>query len=86
MSRTELLLIVLGGVFVMDTMTVLIQTTFFKLSRKLTGTGKRIFPFTPIHHHFETIWGEAAMVIRVWILCGVCVLAGLAIFYAAWAG
>lgn len=85
MSRTELLLVVIGGVFVMDTMTVIIQTAYFKLTRKLTGTGKRIFPFTPIHHHFETIWGEAAMVIRVWIICGVCVLAGLIIFYAAWA-
>lgn len=86
MSRTELLLVVIGGLFVMDTMTVLIQTTYFKLTRRLTGTGKRIFPITPIHHHFEDIWGEAAMVIRFWVICGVSVLAGLLIFYAAWLG
>lgn len=86
MSRTELLLIVIGGVFVMDTLTVVIQTTFFKLTRRVTGTGKRVFPFTPIHHHFEAMWGEAAMVIRVWIICGVCVLTGLALLYAAWMG
>lgn len=84
MSRTELLLIVLGGIFVLDTMTVLIQRYYFKLTRLLTGTPKRIFPIAPIHHYFDDIWGEAAMVIRMWIVCGVCVLAGLGIFYVAW--
>lgn len=84
MSRTELLLAVIGGLFVLDTMTVLIQRYYFKATRRLTGTGKRIFPIAPIHHHFDDKWGEAAMVIRLWILCGLCVLAGLAIFYATW--
>lgn len=84
MTRTEILLVVIGGLFVMDTLTVVIQTLYFKLTRRITGKGKRIFPITPIHHHFENIWGEAAMVIRFWIICGVCVMAGLTIFYAAW--
>lgn len=86
MSRTEILLVVIGGLFVLDTMTVVIQTLHFKLTRRLTGRGKRIFPITPIHHHFEDVWGETAMVIRFWIICGVCVTAGLTIFYAAWLG
>lgn len=86
MSRTELLLIVIGGLFVLDTMTVVIQMLYFKLTRRLTGEGKRIFPITPIHHHFEDVWGEAALVIRFWVICGVCVMFGLAIFYAAWLG
>lgn len=84
MSRTEILLVVVGGLFVLDTMTVVIQMVYFKLTRRLTGKGQRIFPITPIHHHFEDIWGETAMVIRFWIICGVCVIAGLGIFYAAW--
>ncbi len=86
MSRTEILMALIAGLFVMDTLTVLLQTTWFKLTRKLTGKGQRIFPITPIHHHLEDIWGEAAMVIRFWIICGVCVTGGLAIFYAAWLG
>ncbi|MGJ6981603.1 phospho-N-acetylmuramoyl-pentapeptide-transferase [Aestuariimicrobium soli] len=84
MSRTELLMVVIAGVFVFDIMTVILQTSWFKLTRRLTGVGKRIFPITPIHHHFEDRWGEAALVIRFWIIAGSCVMAGLALFYADW--
>ncbi len=84
MTRTELLLILVGGVFVMGTASVMLQVTWFKLTRRLTGTPKRLFPITPIHHTFDMAWGEVTMVIRFWIMCGLCVAAGLGVFYAEW--
>nr|WP_246416132.1 phospho-N-acetylmuramoyl-pentapeptide-transferase [Nocardioides luti] len=87
MSRTELLMAVIGGLFVMETMSVLLQMSYFKLTRRLTGTGRRIFRIAPIHHHFEHLgWDEVNVVIRFWIIAGLCVVAGLAIFYADWLG
>lgn len=85
MSRTELLMAVIAGLFVMETMSVIIQMTWFKLTRRFTGTGRRIFRIAPIHHHFEHLgWDEVTVVVRFWIISGLCVGAGLAIFYAAW--
>jgi len=84
LTRTELLLIVLGGVFVMETVSVMLQVTWFKATRRLTGTGRRLFRIAPIHHHFEMIWEEVTVVIRFWILAGLCVAGGLGIFYAEW--
>jgi phospho-N-acetylmuramoyl-pentapeptide-transferase len=84
MGDTELLLIVLGGVFVMETVSVMLQVTWFKATRRLTGTGRRLFRIAPIHHHFEMIWEEVTVVIRFWILAGLCVAGGLGIFYAEW--
>ncbi len=85
MSRTELLMVVIAGLFVMETMSVLLQMSYFKVTRRLTGTGRRIFRIAPIHHHFEHLgWDEVTVVIRFWIIAGVCVLAGLGIFYADW--
>ncbi|MCM3514038.1 MULTISPECIES: phospho-N-acetylmuramoyl-pentapeptide-transferase [Nocardioides] len=84
LSRTELLLIVLGGVFVMETVSVMLQVTWFKATRRLTGTGKRLFRIAPIHHHFEMVWDEITVVIRFWIITGLCVAGGLGIFYAEW--
>ena len=85
MSHTEFLLIILGGLFVMETSAVMMQVGWFKLSRKLTGTPKRIFRMTPIHHHFELLgWEQVTVVIRFWIITGLCVAAGLGIFYAEW--
>lgn len=79
LSRTELLVVVLGGVFVMETLSVMIQVTSFK------STGKRVFKMTPIHHHFELLgWPEVNVVIRFWILGGLFVGAGLALFYTDW--
>ncbi|MFN8192052.1 MAG: phospho-N-acetylmuramoyl-pentapeptide-transferase [Nocardioidaceae bacterium] len=85
MSRTEVLMAVIAGVFVLETLSVLLQVGYFKLTRRLTGTGRRIFRITPIHHHFEHIgWDEANVVIRFWVIAGLFVAAGLGVFYAAW--
>lgn len=78
--RTELLLILLGGLFVIVALSVIIQISFFKL----TG-GKRIFRMAPLHHHFELKgWGEVTIVVRFWIIGGISVAAGLGLFYAQW--
>jgi phospho-N-acetylmuramoyl-pentapeptide-transferase len=78
--RIELLLIPLGGLFVIITMSVIIQTVYFKLSG-----GKRVFRMAPLQHHFELMgWGEVTIVIRFWIIAGLCVAAGLGLFYADW--
>jgi phospho-N-acetylmuramoyl-pentapeptide-transferase len=85
MSRTELLMAVIAGLFVLETMSVLLQMSYFKLTRRLTGTGRRIFRIAPIHHHFEHAgWDEVTVVIRFWIIAGIFVAAGLGIFYASW--
>ncbi len=76
-TRTELLLIVLGGLFVMETVSVILQVASFKL------TGKRVFNMAPIHHHFELAgWPETTVIIRFWIIGGLMVALGLGLFYA----
>jgi phospho-N-acetylmuramoyl-pentapeptide-transferase len=61
-------------------MSVLIQTGYFKLSG-----GKRVFKMAPLHHHFELIgWAQITIVIRFWIIAGLCVAIGLGLFYAQW--
>ncbi|TXH41531.1 MAG: phospho-N-acetylmuramoyl-pentapeptide-transferase [Actinobacteria bacterium] len=78
-SQTELLLILLGGVFLMTTMSVILQVGSFKL------TGKRMFRMAPLHHHFELKgWGEVTIVTRFWILQALFVGLGLSLFYAEW--
>jgi len=85
MSRTEILMAVIGGLFVFETVCVLLQMSYFKLTRRLTGTGRRIFRIAPIHHHFEHAgWDEATVVIRFWTIAGLCVASGLGLFYASW--
>jgi len=85
MSRTELLMVVIAGLFVLETVSVLLQMTYFKLTKRITGTGRRIFRIAPIHHHFEHLgWDEVTVVIRFWIISGICVAVGLGIFYASW--
>jgi phospho-N-acetylmuramoyl-pentapeptide-transferase len=87
MSRTELLMTVIAGLFVFEALCVLMQMSYFKLTRRITGTGRRIFRIAPIHHHFEHLgWDEVTVVIRFWIIAGICVATGLGIFYAAWLG
>ncbi len=79
MSRTELLMVILGGLFVMVTLSVIIQVASFKM------TGKRVFRMAPLQHHFELLgWQEVTIVIRFWIICGLFVALGLGIFYAEW--
>jgi phospho-N-acetylmuramoyl-pentapeptide-transferase len=78
--RIELLLIPLGGLFVIISASVILQVAYFKISG-----GKRIFKMAPLQHHFELMgWGEVTIVLRFWIIAGLCVAAGLALFYAQW--
>jgi phospho-N-acetylmuramoyl-pentapeptide-transferase len=78
-SKTQLLLLILGGLFVLITASVIIQVTSFKL------TGRRVFKMTPLHHHFELLgWPETTIVVRFWMVSGLCVALGLALFYAEW--
>uniref|UniRef100_A0AAU2JKZ9 Phospho-N-acetylmuramoyl-pentapeptide-transferase n=1 Tax=Streptomyces sp. NBC_00049 TaxID=2903617 RepID=A0AAU2JKZ9_9ACTN len=79
-SRTEFLMALLGGLFVLITMSVVIQVGSFKL------TGKRVFRMAPLQHHFELKgWSEVLVVVRFWIIQGMCVIVGLGLFYAGWA-
>jgi phospho-N-acetylmuramoyl-pentapeptide-transferase len=79
-TRTELLLVILGGLLVIEVASVILQVSFFKLTK-----GKRIFKMSPIHHHFELLnWAQVTIVMRFWIICGLFVAAGLGIFYAEW--
>jgi phospho-N-acetylmuramoyl-pentapeptide-transferase len=85
LTRTELLMAILGGLFVAITLSVMLQVTWFKASRRFTGTGKRIFRMAPLQHHFELLgWAEVTIVIRFWIITGLSVAVGLGIFYAEW--
>ena len=78
-TRTELLLVLMGGLFLLTTLSVIMQVTSFKL------TGKRMFRMAPLHHHFELKgWGEVTIVVRFWILQGLFIGLGLALFYAEW--
>jgi phospho-N-acetylmuramoyl-pentapeptide-transferase len=78
-TRTEVLLLLLGGLFAIITLSVIIQVLAFKL------TGRRVFRMAPLQHHFELVgWNEITIVIRFWIIAGLCVAFGLAVFYAEW--
>ncbi len=78
-TRTELLLPLFGGLYVIITLSVILQVTSFKLR------GKRVFRMAPLHHHFEILgWPEILIVVRFWIIQGVCVAAAMAVFYAEW--
>jgi phospho-N-acetylmuramoyl-pentapeptide-transferase len=78
-TRTELLLPLIAGLFLITTVSVILQVGSFKL------TGKRIFRMAPLHHHFEMLgWPEIQIVVRFWIVQGLCIGAGLTLFYAEW--
>jgi len=78
-TKTQLLLIVLGGLFVIITLSVMIQVGSFKL------TGRRVFKMAPLQHHFELIgWAETTIVVRFWLISGLFVALGLGIFYIEW--
>ncbi len=73
MVRQELVLVIMGGIFVMETLSVMIQVASFKL------TGKRVFRMAPLHHHFELKgWPEPKVIVRFWIITLILVLVGLA--------
>ena len=79
-TRTELLLPVLGGLFVIVTASVIIQVGWFKLSG-----GRRVFRIAPLHHHFEASgWAEITVTVRFWLVAGISVAVGMGIFYAEW--
>ena len=79
-TRTELLLVILGGLLVIEVMSVILQVGFFKITK-----GRRLFKMSPIHHHFELLnWAQVTIVMRFWIIAGLFVSGGLGIFYAEW--
>ncbi len=67
--KKELLLVLIAGVFIFEALSVIIQTSYFKYTKKKYGEGRRVFLMAPIHHHFELKgWHEAKVVIRFWII------------------
>ena len=72
--KHELVLLIVGGLFVIETLSVIIQVLFFKI------TGKRVFLMAPIHHHFEKLgWSESQIVIRFWIIAVILAASSLAV-------
>jgi phospho-N-acetylmuramoyl-pentapeptide-transferase len=77
LSRTELLLVILGGLFVVETLSVIVQVAVFKVAKR------RVFNMAPVHHHFELAgWPEFTVIVRFWIVAGLAVAFGLGLFYA----
>lgn len=71
-TKHEIVLIMIGGLFVLETVSVIVQVVSFRL------TGKRVFRMAPLHHHFEKKgWAEPTIVIRFWIIASILALAGL---------
>jgi phospho-N-acetylmuramoyl-pentapeptide-transferase len=80
LSRTELLLVFTGGLFLIVTGSVILQRAYFKLTH-----GKRIFLMSPLHHHFELKgWAEITVVVRFWLIAGLFVATGVGLFYLEW--
>jgi phospho-N-acetylmuramoyl-pentapeptide-transferase len=76
LMNLDLLLVVLGGLFVAETASVILQVLSFRIF------GRRIFRIAPFHHHFEMLgWPETTVLIRFWIIAGLCAMLGLGIFY-----
>ena len=76
--RQEIVLFIMGGIFVVETISVMLQVTYFKYTKKKYGTGRRIFLMAPLHHHFEQKgWKETQVVVRFWIITMILVLIGL---------
>jgi phospho-N-acetylmuramoyl-pentapeptide-transferase len=75
MTKTEVLLILLGGIFVIEALSVLVQVAYFRLR------GRRVFLMAPLHHHFELMeWSETKIILRFWIIAGLCAAIGFVIF------
>ncbi|GLW12177.1 phospho-N-acetylmuramoyl-pentapeptide-transferase [Microtetraspora sp. NBRC 13810] len=78
-TRTQLLLVILAGLCVIITLSVIIQVGFFKM------TGKRVFRMAPLQHHFELAgWAETTIVVRFWLIAALCAAVGLGLFYVEW--
>ena len=77
--KHEFALAIIGGLFVIEALSVMIQVGWFKITKRMTGTGKRVFLMAPLHHHFQKEnWTETKVVVRFWILSVLFALAGLA--------
>jgi len=77
-ARQEIVLFIMGGVFVVETLSVMLQVTWFKYTKRRYGQGRRIFRMAPLHHHFEVGgWKETQVVVRFWIITMMLVLIGL---------
>jgi phospho-N-acetylmuramoyl-pentapeptide-transferase len=78
-TRTELLMVIVGGLFVVEMLSVVLQIAVFRTSRR------RLFRMAPFHHHFELAgWAETTVIIRFWLLAGICAMFGLGLFYSEW--
>ena len=76
--RQEIVLFIMGGIFVVETLSVMIQVTWFKYTKRNYGEGRRVFRMAPLHHHFELGgWKETQVVVRFWIITIILVLVGL---------
>jgi phospho-N-acetylmuramoyl-pentapeptide-transferase len=76
--RQEVVLAIMGGIFVVEVLSVMLQVTYFKYTKKRYGAGRRIFKMAPLHHHFEKSgWAETQVVIRFWIITMLLCLLGL---------
>src|SRR5690606_31100255 len=80
LTRTELLLLVIAGLFVISSGSVILQRAYFKLTR-----GKRLFLMSPFHHHLEMRgWQEVTIVVRLWIIAGLLAASAVGLFYVDW--
>lgn len=80
LTRTELLLVLIAGVYVIGPGSVILQRIYFKLTK-----GKRLFLMSPFHHHLEMRgWAEITIVVRMWIIAGMLAVAGVGLFYVEW--
>ena len=78
-TRQEILLAIMGGIFVVEAISVMLQVTYFKYTKKRYGEGRRILKMAPLHHHFEKSgWKETQVVVRFWIITMLLCLVGLA--------
>jgi phospho-N-acetylmuramoyl-pentapeptide-transferase len=78
-TRTELLMVIVGGLFVVEMLSVVMQIAVFRTTRR------RLFRMAPFHHHFELAgWAETTVIIRFWLLAGICAMFGLGLFYSEW--
>jgi phospho-N-acetylmuramoyl-pentapeptide-transferase len=76
--RQEVVLFIMGGIFVVETFSVMLQVVYFKFTKRKYGVGKRLFLMAPLHHHFEQKgWKETQVVVRFWIITMLLVLLGL---------
>lgn len=80
MTNTHLLLPIIGGIYVAETLSVMLQVAYFKVTK-----GKRLFRMAPIHHHFEILgWRETKVIVRFWLIGGALTALALGLFYADW--